>query len=57
MGAAGDGSRLIAQTHCDVIDDFSLAFADELVRLSKELDFVIFEDRKFADIGEYTCNY
>lgn len=27
-------------------------FARELVRLSKELDFVIFEDRKFADIGE-----
>ena len=25
---------------------------DELVKLSKELDFVIFEDRKFADIGE-----
>jgi orotidine-5'-phosphate decarboxylase len=27
-------------------------FANELVRLSKELDFIIFEDRKFADIGE-----
>lgn len=30
-----------------------MEFADELVRLSKELDFIIFEDRKFADIGGY----
>jgi orotidine-5'-phosphate decarboxylase len=37
--------------HCDIIDDFTHAFAEELVRLSKELDFIIFEDRKFADIG------
>lgn len=42
-----------AQTHCDIIDDFSQSFVDELVKLSKELDFVIFEDRKFADIGAY----
>jgi hypothetical protein len=28
-----------------------MAFAEELVKLGKELDFVIFEDRKFADIG------
>lgn len=29
-----------------------MAFTEELVRLGQELDFVIFEDRKFADIGE-----
>lgn len=39
------------QTHCDIIEDFTLEFADKLVELSKQLDFVIFEDRKFADIG------
>lgn len=39
------------QTHCDVISDFTLDFAKELVRLSDEMDFIIFEDRKFADIG------
>jgi orotidine-5'-phosphate decarboxylase len=40
------------QTHVDIISDFSEEFIAELTRLSKELDFVIFEDRKFADIGE-----
>ncbi|KIR26794.1 orotidine 5'-phosphate decarboxylase [Cryptococcus deuterogattii LA55] len=40
-----------ASTHCDIIEDFTLEFADKLVELSKQLDFVIFEDRKFADIG------
>lgn len=40
------------QTHIDIIEDFTLDLADELVQLSKELDFMIFEDRKFADIGE-----
>ena len=45
--------ELIFQTHCDIISDFSKAFVDEITRLSDEMDFVIFEDRKFADIGEY----
>lgn len=29
-----------------------MEFTKELQRLSEELDFMIFEDRKFADIGE-----
>ncbi|WRT69853.1 orotidine 5'-phosphate decarboxylase [Kwoniella shivajii] len=44
-------SVCMVKTHCDIIEDFTLAFSEELVKLSKELDFVIFEDRKFADIG------
>lgn len=44
-------SVCMVKTHCDIISDFTMEFADELVRLSKELDFIIFEDRKFADIG------
>ena len=32
-------------------------FASELVRLGNELDFIIFEDRKFADIGKFTPNW
>ncbi|WVQ95900.1 orotidine 5'-phosphate decarboxylase [Kwoniella sp. CBS 9459] len=44
-------SVCMVKTHCDIFEDFSPAFTEELVRLSKELDFVIFEDRKFADIG------
>ncbi|KGB78874.2 orotidine 5'-phosphate decarboxylase [Cryptococcus deuterogattii R265] len=44
-------SVCMVKTHCDIIEDFTLEFADKLVELSKQLDFVIFEDRKFADIG------
>lgn len=39
------------QTHCDIISDFDQDLVDRLVALSKSLDFQIFEDRKFADIG------
>ncbi|WWC95665.1 orotidine 5'-phosphate decarboxylase [Kwoniella sp. B9012] len=44
-------SVCMVKTHCDIFEDFTPAFIEELVRLSKELDFIIFEDRKFADIG------
>ncbi|WVW87088.1 orotidine 5'-phosphate decarboxylase [Kwoniella bestiolae CBS 10118] len=44
-------SVCMVKTHCDIFEDFTPAFTEELLRLSKELDFVIFEDRKFADIG------
>lgn len=42
------------KTHIDIIEDFTMDLADELVKLSNELDFMIFEDRKFADIGKLT---
>ena len=39
------------QTHIDIIEDFDLSLIDRLTALSKKHDFLIFEDRKFADIG------
>eukprot|EP01061_Rhynchopus_euleeides_P040527 TRINITY_DN69803_c0_g1_i1.p1 TRINITY_DN69803_c0_g1~~TRINITY_DN69803_c0_g1_i1.p1 ORF type:complete len:302 (+),score=124.90 TRINITY_DN69803_c0_g1_i1:90-908(+) len=39
------------KTHMDVVEDFSPALVEELQKMSEEMDFVIFEDRKFADIG------
>jgi orotidine-5'-phosphate decarboxylase len=33
------------------VEDFDQDLIDQLTRLSKEHDFLIFEDRKFADIG------
>ncbi|WWC92644.1 orotidine 5'-phosphate decarboxylase [Kwoniella dendrophila CBS 6074] len=44
-------SVCMVKTHVDIFEDFTESFVEELVKLSKELDFVIFEDRKFADIG------
>lgn len=42
----------MVKTHVDVIDDFTYAGTVEpLVQLAKKYDFMIFEDRKFADIG------
>ncbi len=40
-----------AKLHVDIIKDFSLDFIIELKALSKKLQFLIIEDRKFADIG------
>lgn len=41
----------VLKTHIDVVEDYSRDLNDELVYLAKEHNFLLFEDRKFADIG------
>ncbi|KAG5648969.1 dihydroorotate dehydrogenase [Asterophora parasitica] len=38
-------------THIDILEDFEHGLVEQLQELSQKHDFVIFEDRKFADIG------
>ena len=42
------------QTHIDIIEDFDEDLIKQLQDLNKKHDFLIFEDRKFADIGTQT---
>ena len=40
-----------AKLHIDIITDFTPSFIDELLIIAKRFDFLLIEDRKFADIG------
>ncbi|OSD04172.1 Orotidine 5'-phosphate decarboxylase [Trametes coccinea BRFM310] len=41
----------LVKTHVDIIEDFDFSLVEQLKELSVKHDFQIFEDRKFADIG------
>ncbi len=46
----------VLKTHIDTIEQFSTKLTLELTGLAREHGFMIFEDRKFADIGQTVRN-
>lgn len=42
---------MVLKTHVDVVDDFNQSTINGLTQLAHKHEFLIFEDRKFVDIG------